>query len=69
MVALIQALAVAEHLNFRHAANALRISQSSVSARVKTLEEDLGILLSERHAHGVRLTEPGRRGAFDPCSQ
>ncbi|WP_425601147.1 LysR family transcriptional regulator [Brucella tritici] len=32
-------------------------SQSSVSARVEALEEDLGILLFERHARGVRLTE------------
>ena len=36
--------AVAEHLNFRLAANALGVAQSSVSARIKTLEEDLGIL-------------------------
>jgi len=42
LASLIQTLAVAEHLNFRHAANALGISLSSVSARVKTLEEDLG---------------------------
>lgn len=60
LVSLIQTLAVAEHLNFRHAANALGVSQSSVSARVKTLEEDLGVLLFERHARGVRLTEAGR---------
>ncbi|KAA0968171.1 LysR family transcriptional regulator [Aureimonas fodinaquatilis] len=60
MAALVQTLAVAEHLNFRHAANALGIAQSSVSARVKALEEDLGILLFERHARGVRLTEAGR---------
>lgn len=60
LASLIQTLAVAEYLNFRHAANALRISQSSVSARVKALEEDLGILLFERHARGVRLTEAGR---------
>lgn len=61
MVSLIQTLAVAEYLNFRHAANALGVSLSSVSARVKTLEEDLGVLLFERHARGVRLTEAGRR--------
>lgn len=61
LAALIQTLAVAEHLNFRHAANALGVSQSSVSARVKTLEDDLGILLFERHARGVRLTEAGRQ--------
>ncbi len=60
MASLIQALAVAEHLNFRHAANALGVAQSSVSARVKALEEDLGIVLFERHARGVRLTEAGR---------
>lgn len=60
MVSLIQTLAVAEYLNFRHAANALGVAQSSVSARVKALEEDLGILLFERHARGVRLTEAGR---------
>lgn len=41
-------------------ANALGVAQSSVSARVKALEEDLGILLFERHARGVRLTEAGR---------
>ncbi|ATN34376.1 LysR family transcriptional regulator [Rhizobium sp. ACO-34A] len=61
LVSLIQTLAVAEHLNFRHAAHALGVSLSSVSARVKALEEDLGVLLFERHARGVRLTEAGRR--------
>lgn len=60
MVSLIQTLAVAEYLNFRHAANALGVAQSSVSARVKALEEDLGILLFERRARGVQLTEAGR---------
>lgn len=60
MASLIQALAVAEHLNFRHAANALGVSQSSVSARIKMLEEDLGILLFERHTRGVRLTNAGQ---------
>lgn len=60
LASLIQMLAVAEHLNFRHAANALGVSQSSISARIKRLEDDLGILLFERHARGVRLTEAGR---------
>ncbi|MFV0411239.1 MAG: LysR family transcriptional regulator [Paracoccus sp. (in: a-proteobacteria)] len=61
MTSLIQTLAVAEYLNFRHAATALGVAQSSVSARVKALEEDIGILLFERHARGVRLTEAGRQ--------
>lgn len=60
LCALIQTLAVAEHLNFRHAASALGTSQSSVSARVKALENELGILLFERNTRGVRLTEPGK---------
>lgn len=60
MVSLLHTLAVAQYLNFRHAANALGVAQSSVSARVKALEEDLGVLLFERHARGVRLTEAGR---------
>ena len=60
MAALIQTLAVAEHLNFRHAANALGVAQSSVSTRIKLLEQDLGILLFERLPRGVRLTEAGR---------
>lgn len=60
MASLVQVLAVAEYLNFRHAANALGVSQSSVSTRIKTLEEDLGVLLFERRHRGVRLTEAGR---------
>jgi DNA-binding transcriptional LysR family regulator len=60
LISLVQFIAVAEHLNFRHAAKALGVSQSSVSARVKTLEENLGVLLFERHARGVRLTDAGR---------
>lgn len=60
LVALMQALAVADHLNFRRAADALGISQSAVSLRIKTLEETLGILLFERRHRGVRLTQAGR---------
>ncbi|RVM04669.1 LysR family transcriptional regulator [Sinorhizobium meliloti] len=60
MASLIQAIAVAEHLNFHHAAKALGTSQSSVSARIKALEDELGIPLFERNTRGVRLTEAGR---------
>jgi len=60
LVALLQAITVAEYSNFRHAAAALGISQSAVSLRIKTLEQDLGILLFERRHRGVRLTEAGR---------
>jgi len=60
LMALIQTLTVAEYLNFRHAAKALGISQSSVSERIKALEDILGVPLFERHARGVRLTDAGR---------
>lgn len=60
LASLIQTLAVAEHLSFYRAANALGVSQSSVSARIKALEEDLGVRLFERNTRGVRLTEAGR---------
>jgi len=60
MASLIQTLAVAEYLSFRRAANALGTSQSSVSLRIRALEEDLGVLLFERSTRGVRLTEAGR---------
>ncbi|MBB6458215.1 MULTISPECIES: LysR family transcriptional regulator [Acetobacter] len=61
LVSLRQALSVAQHLNFRHAADALGVTQSSVSARIRALEETLGIVLFERRPRGVRLTEAGRR--------
>lgn len=61
LISLVQVLAVAEHLNFQHAANALGTTQSSVSTRIKALEETLGILLFERRHRGVRLTDAGRR--------
>lgn len=60
MAALVQTLAVAEHLSFRNAAEALGISQSSVSTRVRALEDELGILLFERSTKGVRLSDAGR---------
>lgn len=61
MIALVQTLAVAEYLSFHRAALALGTSQSSVSARIKALETDLGITLFDRNTRGVRLTEAGRR--------
>ncbi|QOG06371.1 LysR family transcriptional regulator [Aureimonas sp. OT7] len=60
LASLIQTLAVAEYLSFYRAAQALSTTQSSVSTRIKALEQDLGIRLFERNTRGVRLTEAGR---------
>lgn len=65
LTALRHAVVVAEVLNFHHAANILGTTQSCVSARIKALEEALGILLFERRHRGVRLTEAGRRFIVD----
>lgn len=60
-------LAAAENGSFRRAAEALILTQPSISARVLALENDLGVPLFHRQARGVRLTEMGR--AFLPFAQ
>jgi len=52
-------LAVAEELHFRKAAEKLFISQPGLSRQVKLLEEELGVLLFERHTRKVVLTKVG----------
>jgi DNA-binding transcriptional LysR family regulator len=52
-------LAVAEHLHFGHAAQALVLPQSTVSAEVKQLERALGGDLFTRTSRRVRLTPLG----------
>ena len=53
-------LEAAERGSFRRAAEALFITQPSVSARVRALEEELGVPLFHRMGRGVRLTEMGK---------
>ncbi|WP_227439351.1 LysR family transcriptional regulator [Methylobacterium sp. W2] len=67
LTSLRHAVVVAEVLNFRHAANVLGVTQSSVSTRIKRLEDALGILLFERRHRGVRLTDAGRRFVSEVC--
>jgi DNA-binding transcriptional LysR family regulator len=52
-------LAVAQRGGLREAANALGVTQATVSRRVQALEADLGIPLFERHREGHRLTAAG----------
>lgn len=55
------AIVVAEHGSFRRAADALNLSQSTVSRRVQLLERRLGVQLFERSRCGARLTFVGER--------
>ena len=52
--------AVAEHLSFRKAGEALYLTQPAVTLQIKALEEELGTKLFERGASGVRLTGAGK---------
>jgi len=53
--------AVARFGGMNRAAAALHTVQSNVTARIRTLEADVGITLFERHSRGTSLTEAGRR--------
>lgn len=50
---------VGKYNNITHAANALFLSQSTVSRSIQSLEADLGCKLFERFQHGVTLTAEG----------
>jgi DNA-binding transcriptional LysR family regulator len=53
--------AVADHRSFHKAANAIHYAQSTVSAQIMALEEDLGVRLFERLGRSIVLTEVGKR--------
>jgi len=52
---------VATLMNFNQAAEVLHYSQSTVSAQIKTLENEIGILLFKRSGKSVQLTEAGAK--------
>ncbi|MFJ8104530.1 LysR family transcriptional regulator [Streptomyces sp. NPDC096132] len=51
--------AVAEHRHFGRAAEALHITQPSLSRQIRRLEQQLGARLLDRTPRGTRLTEAG----------
>ena len=53
-------LAVCEHHNFTHAASASNVSQPSLTAAIKKLEDELGGALFIRDRAGCRLTPLGK---------
>ncbi|PWT74606.1 MAG: LysR family transcriptional regulator [Proteobacteria bacterium] len=54
-------LATADAGQLSQAAVDLNVSQSAITTALKNLEERLGVLLFERHAHGVSLTQAGHQ--------
>jgi len=50
---------VAEHLNFREAAERLFLTQPAITLQIKALEDDLGVRLFDRTANRVSLTSHG----------
>lgn len=61
LVALYAFELVAHHGNFTSAGEALGLTQSSISQRIKGLEIDLGVVLFKREHRGVSLTNEGLR--------
>jgi DNA-binding transcriptional LysR family regulator len=53
-------LAVGTFGGFRRAADALRVTQPAISARIKALEDSLGVSLFERGKSGMALSAAGR---------
>ncbi len=54
-------IAAAEHGSFRKAGVALAVEESSISRRIRDLEDCLGASLFQRHNGGVTLTAAGRQ--------
>ncbi|BCG81727.1 hypothetical protein MesoLj113b_52690 [Mesorhizobium sp. 113-3-3] len=59
-------LEVAEHGSFTVAAGRLNLAQSTVSARIRGLEEQLGRRLFVRDRDGVTLTRPAGSSCRTP---
>ncbi|MEJ1971941.1 MAG: LysR substrate-binding domain-containing protein [Lacunisphaera sp.] len=52
-------VAIAEELNFRKAAERLRVAQPALSSQIQDLEAHLGTRVFDRNTAGVRLTDAG----------
>ena len=52
-------VAVAEHGSLRAAARRIGVTQPAITRSIREVEQELGAILFERHARGVRLTEIG----------
>ena len=52
-------LLIAQNHSFKQTAQTLKVSEAVLSARINTLEKNLGIRLFQRNAHKVALTAKG----------
>ncbi len=52
---------VAKHGSMNRAAVELHLVQSSVTSRIRQIEDELGVSLFVRHSRGVRLSDAGER--------
>lgn len=59
LIVLIQALTAAEQRSFRKASELLGVRTSTISRRIRELEQRLGVPIFLRHRHGVRPTDAG----------
>lgn len=57
-------LVLAKHLNYTSAAQALYISQPTLSRHISALEEELGVTLLNRTRHAVSLTPSGEEAVI-----
>jgi len=60
-------LAVADHGGFTRAAEALHVSQPTLSQQIRQLEETLGVDLFDRTSRSVKLTDAGQ--AYIECAR
>ena len=57
--------AAARYNNFTRAAKELNLTQAAISKQIRALENHLNCRLFKRQAHGLELTEQGRRYWLD----
>ncbi|MEA3350729.1 MAG: LysR substrate-binding domain-containing protein [Chloroflexota bacterium] len=53
-------LYAAEHLNFTKAAQQLHVTQPTISHHIKSIEDEMDVILFDRSDYNIRITDAGR---------